>query len=512
MKRFALLIVIFTFVIGLASCNKTEETHVKATLTSFDTTLTSIVFTMTIDEGAEDITGVINVSLYDQDEKRVHTRDVTDLATFTKYKRVGLKNELSYTLKITATIGRQLEVIVEKEINLPSAETMYITTVEEFMNMSSNRVGNYVLQNDLDFENKPFTTPFTRAFAGTFDGQGFTLKNIKFDAVISYTGVFGYVSTGQIRNVNFDNISIGTNETPLVTQSSSMVGIVAGYVNGQTAIIENIHVTNSTIAYETSSTVRAQIGIIAGDNRGSIQNVTSENTSISLKTSSYGAINVGGAVGNLGESALLKEVMMDVDIHVNFAGENLKDREIKVNVGGVIGYHNAINYSRSVEHIVSKGDILVDLDFGTAETTTEANYSVNIGGIAGIAMSNVHQALVMGSIAVNHEANLYEENVSKYINIGGLYGFYRSSKASLANLKLADETSTIIINMSDDVILKVSQLVASNRSTAQNVFRYFGPKHLVINDVDQTDTDTIDVLTDMLDFFDSEWIETYMPA
>lgn len=512
MKRIFGLITFVVLIFGLMACKDNYENRVVAAARDFDYDLTSVTFTVEIVTGSQDITGIINLSLYNQDNLRVHNKDTNNIEDFRNYTISGLNNTHTYTLKVTATVGRRLETIVEQTFTLPTGQTIYINTVPEFMNMSSNRVGNYVLEQDLDFTGVTFASPFTQAFSGTFDGQGFTLKNITFQKIVAYTGVFGYITTGTVKNVNFDNVTIGTKESPIQMATSSMVGIVAGYINNQTGKIENVYVANSSIAYQTSSTVRAHVGSIVGDSRGDVQKAVTENTSIYVKSTSYGTINVGGAVGNLNEQAVLKEMMMDVDIHVEFAGNNLKDREIKVNVGGVIGYHNAINFNRSVEHLVSKGDILLDLDFGTAQNTTTANYSINVGGIAGIAMSNVNQAFVMGSIEVNHQANAHEADVKKYFNIGGLYGFYRSNKASLANLKLASATDTMTINVSNDVVVRASQLVAQSRSSAQNVFSYFGPLHLMINSVDQTGTDVIDVINTLDGFFDSSWITSYLPT
>lgn len=512
MKRILGFLTLVFVIFGLASCKENYENRVVAQAKDFDYDLTSVTFTVEIITGSAEITGIINLSLYNQDDLRVHNKDTQNIEDFRNYKITGLNNTHTYTLKVTATVGRRLETIVEQTFTLPTAETIYINSTTEFLNMSANRVGNYVLQKDLDFTGVTFASPFTQAFSGTFDGQGFTLSNITFERIVAYTGVFGYITTGTVKNVKFDNVTIGTKEAPIQMATSSMVGIVAGYVNNQTGKIENVHVTNSTIAYQTSSTVRAHAGAIVGDSRGDVQQAVAENTSIYVKSTSYGTINVGGAVGNLNETAILKNMMMDVDIHVELAGNNIKDREVKVNVGGVIGYHNAINFNRSVENLISKGDIKLDLDFGTAQNTTKADYSVNVGGIAGIAMSNVNQALVMGSIEVNHQANAFEENASKYFNIGGLYGFYRSNKASLANLKLTSASNEIMINVSNDVIVRASQLIAQSRSSAENIFRHYGPLHLMINNVDQTATDNITVITTLDGFFDSTWMDTYLPA
>ncbi len=53
-----------------------------------------------------------------------------------------------------------------------------------------------------------------------------------------YTGIFGYVSSGVIKNVTIDGASIGSLDTPYEAATSSRVGILVGYGTSQTARIE----------------------------------------------------------------------------------------------------------------------------------------------------------------------------------------------------------------------------------------------------------------------------------
>lgn len=508
MKRLLTLAVILLFSFVLFAC-KEEAGEVKATLSNLEVGLTNMSFKIEVLDPEKEITGTITLSLFDEDEKVVHTKDIADLAELNNYSITGLNNEITYTLKLWATIGRNLVLLVENEIELASAETVHIKTPQEFKAMVNNRSGNYVLDNDIDFSAETFTTPFTSPFSGTFDGQGYTLKNINFDKVIQYTGVFGYVSSGIIKNVNFDNVTIGTVETPLTMATSSRVGIVAGYLASSTGSIENVHVTNSVISYSTSSTVQAYVGGLVGESRGSVTKSSFESSAVSVKSTSYGRIRVGGAIGLLGEEGVLKEVLTDATVNVELAGVSMKDRDLNINVGGVIGYHNARNVNRSVEHLISLTDISVILDFGTVEGTTKGNYSLYTGGIAGIAYSSVNQAIYSGSITLEHAKNDFEEMVNKYFFIGGLYGFYGSNKESLGNLRFSDQ-ALLDLTVSDDVTLKASQTVADTSSNAVNVFSYFGDLGLMINDVDESANDTIDMITTLDEFFNSEFIDAYL--
>ncbi len=511
MKRLFIVFAVILFALTLASCKDNQAGEVTATIDQFDVELTSMSFTATINDPNTEITGAITVSLFDSTGKIVHTKDIGELIELENYSIGSLNNTMTYTLKIYATIGRNSVVLVERTFQLASAATVEITTVEQFKNMSTNRAGNYVLANDLDFTGEVFTSPFSSAFSGTFDGQGHTLSNITFDKIVSYTGVFGYISGGLVKNVNFDNVHIGTVEDPIEMTTSARVGIIAGYVASSTGKIENVTVTNSTINFSTSSTVQAYVGGLVGEFKGNLNGATISDTLVRVRPLSYGRIRIGGAIGFLGEEAVLKEVNSGADVEVEMFAVNLKDRDVNINVGGVIGYHNARNVNRSVENIIGTGDINVDITFATMEGATQGNYSVYVGGIAGIAYSNVNQAVYAGSITVSHEKNEFEEEVNKSFFVGGLYGFYGSNKASAANLRLSDG-QMITINVSDDVNLKSSQVVADTSSTALNTFSYFGDLGLMVNSVDISGDEVINTILTTDGFFDSTFINDWLDS
>lgn len=488
----------------LSSCK--EDIGVTAEFSNIDIGLTSITFTAVIDDPDAKITGAVTIKLHKADGTVAHTKDITTDEELVDYNVSSLSNTETYTIKLYATIGRDSVVIGEYEFELLSAATIHITTTEQFLAMKDNRAGNYVLDNDLDFTGVTFTTPFTAAFSGTFDGQDFTISNINFTNVITYTGVFGYVSSGTIKNVNFDQITIGTLDTPLAMSTSSRTGIVAGYVSSTTAKIENVTVSNSVIHYSTASTVQAFVGGLVGEFKGEMTDVELNNVEVMVKSSSYGRIRVGGAVGLLTEEAKLKRVKSDANVEV-VLDASLKNRDVQINVGGLIGYHNARNVNKSVEDLYSTGNVKVDVDFGTTNDSTSGNYSVYVGGIAGIAYSNVLNAFFAGSLELTHVKNANEEVVNKNFYVGGLMGFYGSNKAIVSAVRLGDDQE-INVNVSDDVILRASQTFGQNISATIQQVGIFGDAHLMINMVDETAGDASTVYTSLASYFTSDWMNT----
>jgi len=504
MKKFLGIIIGVFFLVVIAGCQ--AKTSATVTFADEEITQTEITFSVEINDPDEEITGLITVNLLKPDGTIAKTDQIDDqdeeIVDFSFY---SLENEVTYTVEVKATVGRDAIVIGTVEYTTLTASIIHITTPEQFLNMNTNRSGNYVLDNDLDFTDVAFASPFTSSFSGVFDGQGYTISNVTFSSITTYTGIFGYVSSGTIKNLNIENVTIGTAAEPLLILTSSRVGILAGYVSSSTASIENISITDSEINYSSASIVQAYVGAVAGEFRANLVGLTVDNVSITVTSTSYGRIKIGGAIGLLQEDGRLKEATVNADIHFIMAGSNLKNRDIQVNIGGVIGDHNARNNYKSVENIASLSDIVVDLDFGTTNDTTFGNYAVYVGGIAGIAMSNVVNGFYGGSITLNHEKNDNEEDVVKSFFVGGLFGFYASNKALLQIVRFGNG-QTMDINISDDVTLKASQTLGDKASTAVHVIGIYGDTSLNVNLVSMVGSDTSTIYTELTDYFTSDWI------
>ena len=103
-----------------------------------------------------------------------------------------------------------------------------ITDFEGLQNMKDDLADKYMLANNIDASGKSFTpvgdnsTPFT----GKLNGMGYEIQNLKIERSSSdYTGLFGYISNAEVKNVGLDGGSItGKNYT----------GGLAGYATGST--------------------------------------------------------------------------------------------------------------------------------------------------------------------------------------------------------------------------------------------------------------------------------------
>ena len=113
-------------------------------------------------------------------------------------------------------------------------------------------------------------------YQGTFDGNGKTISNLYINAISDNTGFFGYLGSGSIKNITFDNAK--------VMSTGMNVGILAGFEDY--GIIENIKTLEKCSVEGIEN-----VGGIAGTSWGNISNC--KNHAIV-----NGGSNVGGVVGH----------------------------------------------------------------------------------------------------------------------------------------------------------------------------------------------------------------------
>ena len=113
-------------------------------------------------------------------------------------------------------------------------------------------------------------------YQGTFDGNGKTISNLYINAISDNTGFFGWLGSGSIKNITFDNAK--------VMSTGINTGILAGFEDY--GIIENIKTLE-----KCSVEGLENVGGIAGTSWGNISNC--KNHAIV-----NGGFNVGGVVGH----------------------------------------------------------------------------------------------------------------------------------------------------------------------------------------------------------------------
>lgn len=224
------------------------------------------------------------------------------------------------------------------------------------------------LGRDLDLNNQAWT-PIGRsgsAFSGTFDGNGMTLSNLYVENTESeFTGLFGMLNTGTVKNLNVHNASV---------KGLSSVGVIAG---GYTGKIENCHVTgliqvegsykvggiigyayatvtDSSVAGDEGSYVRGTYleADLEGDNVGGVIGFVGEGSKtysgLSASISVEGTRKVGGVIGYLSADVSAEGLSYTGSVSTNATGEYLLENASRIMVGGLVGeYANNTSLTNS---------------------------------------------------------------------------------------------------------------------------------------------------------------------
>lgn len=233
------------------------------------------------------------------------------------------------------TLPSNTDIVLDGDIDLADLATMTRAAV----------VSNW---NPIGTQEAPFT--------GTFDGKGYTIKNLVIDGGSQINiGFFGVTMNGEIKNVTFENAKVS---------GRLNVGVVAGtpYTSKYTNITVKGHVEVDGMAY---------VGAVGGKN--AYANWT--NVTVNVDETSYVNANsvengtayrsyVGGVVGFNGEGG---HTFSNIYSNINVKGSTC-------DVGGLFGI---AHYSNNFVNCVCEGDV----EIYAASEEAEAQ---EIGGIAGV--------------------------------------------------------------------------------------------------------------------------------
>ena len=143
------------------------------------------------------------------------------------------------------------------------AEFAYFKKLIEGENANLYNDKYYKLGSSINFDSHEIEA-IAGVFSGVFDGDGYTLKNIKIinSSVIdnyNYYGIFSIVENGEFVNTNLYNIVVSPSSSIL----NYRLGIVAGAVKGKSNI-SNISITTSIIDLRniTESTDNILAGVV----------------------------------------------------------------------------------------------------------------------------------------------------------------------------------------------------------------------------------------------------------
>ena len=252
---------------------------------------------------------------------------------------------------ITGVLGSDTNIALEGDINLA-----------DLVNAGTAAVRNSVVSNwtPIGTSEKPFT--------GTFDGKGYTLKNLTLveneaKEGKAYIGFFGYAKDVTIKNVTFENVYINIPCLD-IDHSQGHIGAVAGSLEG-TSTIENVTVKGD-IKVEATQTANgaSRVAVVAGGN--SYGNVTIKNVHVIANDGSYlkANNNTGAIAGQLQGKTVYENCSSNINVTVN-----------KFFAGGIVGLAGT---NDKFINCHTTGNIAV-----VAGREGRANDHYRVGGIAG---------------------------------------------------------------------------------------------------------------------------------
>lgn len=223
--------------------------------------------------------------------------------------------------------------------------------------VSAGRGANYnaVLSNDIDLGSQTWTPigkSSTYAYKGTFDGQGYEVKNLKITGSSSANyGLFGYVNGGTVKNVAVSG------EISLTGSGSSSYGAagIVGYLTGTNATVENC-INKAKVTGQQN--VGGIVGYISGGYGSEYKYVTACVNTGEIRSNSS---NAGGIVGYINGQVTADSCYNRGKIHSG-----------NYRAGGIAAYMNSS--SANVQNCYSTGAISVTYGTDAKSIVGNKNY------------------------------------------------------------------------------------------------------------------------------------------
>lgn len=304
--------------------------------------------------------------------------DIAFEAGFNTIKLLSLKyniGSLTYELPVSKVI---------EYYKLASDNKEYIETYEDLLNMNQNCY--YELKNDIDLINHYWTAPGD--FNGVFNGNGFSIKNMRIYG--DYAGAYNFglfkTGTGVIKNLKMEGF--------------------------------NVFVTVSQDVYEY---VYKYGSLVADADELIVDNCSLERSSINIKDSYIGD-TIGGLIG-------------EYDYLVIKNSYNTANISAKENVGGIVGkghYEEMLKMSNCYNSGTIKGEYSVG---GLAGDVAEIQFDncYNTGNVESISQTGGLVGHVWINTASSYISNCYNTGIiTAMSSTAGLIG-YLNGTLSLYN-------------------------------------------------------------------------------
>ena len=278
-------------------------------------------------------------------------------------------------IEFDAEVKDWVETIPSIDNTLVVASAEDFATIAEMLEAGEDFTGKTVsLAGDIDLAATRSASNWTpigtseKPFTGTFDGKGYSIKNLTLveseaKEGKAYIGFFGYAKDATIKNVTFENVNINIPCLD-IDHSQGHIGAVAGSLEG-TSTIENVTVKGDITVYATQTANGAsRVAVVAGGN--SYGNVTMKNVHVVANEGSslIANNNVGALAGQLQGKMVFENCSSNINVIAN-----------KFFAGGLVGIAAGDSY---IKNCHTTGDVAV-----VAGREGRHNDEFRVGGIAG---------------------------------------------------------------------------------------------------------------------------------
>lgn len=268
-----------------------------------------------------------------------------------------------------------------------SKEYICIKTPEDLNNIRNDLEGRYMLMNNIDlsgYANWERIGNSTNPFNGSFEGNGFSISNLKMNIAAPNTqgyGLFGSMgSTGSIKKVSLDNVSIK------VVDRVSNVGALVGDSKGIVEEVTSSGVIEDVTVYTYDYGYGGKMGGIIGKQEGGYIQDSHSTVSMNIPKLDW----IGGVVGYFRSGDIINSYSTGQVVGDDFVGGlvgeihgvNIENSYATGHVtgykqvGGLVGQQGGDN---SV--IPARTSLIVD-SYATGDVTGVL-YSTNVGGFVG---------------------------------------------------------------------------------------------------------------------------------
>ena len=268
-----------------------------------------------------------------------------------------------------------------------------ITSVDDLKAMENNPGGSYYLANDIEVpEGLSLFTDSRTPFTGTFDGNGYAIKNYTYSTTtedLMHAGLFCRTKNASFKNLTMTNVNISV-------KSGGNFAALAAY--GQGTTFENITVSGKLSASGIINTLGAIVGSL---DDGSITNCT--NKADITVTGAAGAAAAG--VAGTASATTVKNCTNSGAISISGpidGGRSYRAAGVTNAAGKVISCKNtgavSVTTSGSAEGVASLSAAGV---VGTC--SKQLSSSSNTGKITMNSTVEVSRSILMGGVAANAE-------------------------------------------------------------------------------------------------------------